>query len=104
MPDIDTKLAAKLRQAMSATMRFAFIAKGNDGKLLVEKVKVPAKDITQAKQDVGGGNVFDGRCFGENGNLVFVSLKTPPESLAGLIKRTIKEDAGLTLNVETRED
>lgn len=98
----DKELATALRQAKSKPMFFAFIAKGTEGKLLVEKKKVSAKDISDAKKELGGGMIFRGRAKGEEGTIVFELAKEAPGTLAALTKKIIKRDAGLTLDVEYR--
>ncbi len=96
------QLAASLKQAKSKPMFFAFVAKGTEGKLLVEKNKVPAKDTAQAKKDCGGGTIFQGRCLYEGDTMVFEVPKEPPGSLLALLKKVIKAEAGLTMNVAFR--
>src|SRR4051812_27283119 len=101
--DKDAKLATGLKQAKLAPMYFAFIAKGaNDGKLLVAKKKIGAKEINDAKEEVGGKQVFKGRCFGEGPKMIFEVPKEPPGSLAKQLKTIIQQDAGMTMLVETR--
>ena len=103
MAEVDTKLAATLRQAKSTPMHFAFVAKGaSDGTLLAAKIKVPAKQVNEAKAELGGGLIWRGRCFGEEGSLVFEVAKEPPSTLAKQLKTVISRDAGLTLRVEVR--
>jgi len=98
----DPNLASKLKQAMSTPAYFAFIARGSAGKLIVDRKKIAAKDVADAKKEIGGGTVFQGLCRGENDALVFETAKEAPGSLAALIKTTIKTDAGLTLKVLTQ--
>jgi hypothetical protein len=102
MPDIDTKLASKLKQATSNRMCFAFVTKGGVGKLVVDKKKVSARDIADAKKEIGGGTIFTGRCLGAEGTLVFETTKDAPGSIVTLLKKTIKTDAGMTVTVEMR--
>lgn len=104
MPDVDTKLQAALKQAKTKPMFFAFLGKGaSDGLLLVGKVKIPPKDIAEAKKKVGGGTLITGRCVGEEGSLVFETGKPPPPTLAAQLKKIAARDAGLTLQVTTRQ-
>src|SRR5690242_17303880 len=103
MAEIDTELAAALRQAKKLTMYFAFVAKSaSDGVLLVKKKKVPLKEINEAKKATGGKKVFTGRCIAGDGTLIFELPKEPPSTLAKQLKTTIKQDAGMMLAVETR--
>jgi hypothetical protein len=99
----DAALAGALRQAQKTPMCFAFVAQGSsDGKLLVAKKPIPAPEVAEAKKTVGGGQVFRGRCVGEEGKLVFEVGKEPPATLAKGLKTVITRDAGLTLHVEVR--
>jgi hypothetical protein len=102
MAEINTALAGALKQARKAPMHFAYVAKGAEGKLLVARKKIAAKEIAEARKEAGGGTVFRGRCVGEEGKLVFEVPKEPPGTLAKQLKSTITRDAGLTLQVETR--
>ncbi len=99
---IDQDLVAALKAARGGKpMRFAFVPKGTGGKLLVAK-KVAPKEVAETKKEVGGAAVFQGRCVGENGTLVFEVAKEPPATLAAQLKRWIKEHAGLTWEVTVR--
>jgi len=102
MADVDAKLAASLKQAKTSTMFFVFVAKGNEGKLLVDKKKISPKDAAEAKKECGGGTIYKGRCRGEGGTLVFEVGKEVPPSLPTLTKKIIKQDAALTFDVEYR--
>ena len=102
MADVDSDLASSLRQAKSKPMFFVFVAKGTEGKLLVDKKKISPKGASDAKKECGGGTVYQGRCQGEEGKLVFEIGKEPPPSLSALTKKIIKRDAGLTFDVEYR--
>jgi hypothetical protein len=102
MAEVDAKLAASLKQAKTNTMSFVFVAKGNEGKLLVDKKKISPKDAAEAKKECGGGTIYKGRCRGEGGTLVFEVGKEVPPSLPTLTKKIIKQDAALTFDVEYR--
>jgi hypothetical protein len=102
MPAESTDLVSALKIAKTKPMFFAVVAKGNDGKLLVDKKKVPPKDAEAAKKECGGGTIYTGRCLTENGTLVFEMAKEPPATLAALIKKIIKNEAKLTLDVAVR--
>lgn len=83
-------------------MYFVFIAKGMEGALLVEKRKIPAKEAGEAKKELGGGMIYRGQCKWEDGQIVFEMTKEPPGTLAALLKKTIKREAGVTMDVLTR--
>jgi hypothetical protein len=102
MPKIDTDLASALKQAKSKQMFFVFIAKGADGKLLVSKAKIPAKEIAEAKAAIGGGTVWQGRCQDDDGTLVFQVPKEPPGNLDAVVKKIIARDSGLAMTVAFR--
>jgi peptidoglycan hydrolase-like protein with peptidoglycan-binding domain len=93
----DANLAAALKQAKSKKMFFAFVGKGTDGKLIVSRTKIPAKDIAAAKKETGGMAVT-GKCFGDgSSNMVFLVAKPPAATLGAAIKKVAHRDAGITL-------
>lgn len=100
---MDQLLVAGLKQARSAKStspsHFALIMKGSTSKLLVSKKKPGAKDISGVKEEVGGGTVVQGTCFGDGGELVFETEKAPAATWAAAAKSAAKTDAGLTLSV-----
>jgi hypothetical protein len=99
---IDKELANALKAARGGKpMQFAFLPKGSEGKLLVDK-KVPPKVIADTKKETGATSVFKGRCVAEDGTLVFYVAKEPPGPLLGQLKKRLKDDAGLTCPVEIR--
>jgi hypothetical protein len=102
MADVDLKLATALKQAKTTPMFFVVVSKGADGKLLVDRKKIGAKEAAEAKKDCGGGIVYMGRCKGEEGKLIFEMGKEAPATLTALTKKLIKQTAGLTLDVEYR--
>lgn len=100
MAAADAKLAAALKLAKSATkeapLLFAMVPKGNDdGAIIVSKMKINSTDITQAKNKCGGKTVLSGRCFMEDGKLVFEMGKDPPATMAKALKEIIKRDTEL---------
>jgi hypothetical protein len=107
MPEVDTKLAARLRQAKNATRDapqwFAFVAKGTtDGVFLVGMKKIPAKEVSEVKASSGGKQVYRGRCFGEGDELICEVPREPPATLDKQVKAVIHRDAGLVLKVRFR--
>ncbi len=95
---VDKVLYTALKRAKTARMFFAMVARGaTDGKLILTKAKVKPTDIGDAKKEVGGGRVFRGVCYGEDGRLVFELKKEPPATLEKLIKKTAKMQAGLMI-------
>ena len=58
-------------------MFFAFVVNGTDGTLLVDKKRVPPKDVAEAKKEAGGGKVYSDRVKGEEGTMVFETGKAP---------------------------
>jgi hypothetical protein len=98
----DPKLTAALKQAKTSPMFFVFIAKGNEGKLLVDKNKINPKDADDAKKKCGGGTLHTGRCRCEEGLMVFEVAKEVATTVAAATKKVIKQDTGLTLDVVYR--
>lgn len=95
---VDKVLNTALKRAKTARMFFAVVARGAaEGKLIVTKAKVKPTDIADAKKEAGGGRVYRGVCFGEDGRLVFELKKEPPATLEKLIKLTAKHQAGLMI-------
>jgi len=97
MPDLDTDLLDGLKRAKSKKMFFAFIPKGADGKLIVSMKKIPAKEIAEAKKEIGGGTPVTGKCIGPVNNLVFYTAKQAAPTVAAAVKKVVKRDAGLTV-------
>src|SRR5581483_7182486 len=85
----------------SGRMMFAFAHKGSSGSLMMDR-KITGKDAAKAKEKAGGGTVFRGRCFGEDGQMIFEVAKEPPAALEAAIRRTINLEAGLSLKVVVR--
>jgi hypothetical protein len=103
----DPKLAKNLNLARRATKEdalfFAMVMKGGaEGALIVSKRKITPKEIKEAKEKCGGRAVISGRCFGEDGKVVFESGKPPPGTMQKVLKTVINREAGLTLNVLPR--
>src|SRR5262245_49875810 len=99
---IDKDLTTTLKTARGGKpMRFAFLPKGSEGKLLVGK-KIPPQQIADTKQAIGASSVLKGRCVGEGGTLVFYVAKEPAGTLHNQLKKRVKEDAGLTWPIEIR--
>jgi hypothetical protein len=103
MAKANAQLATALKQAKTP-MYFAFVAKTPSlGTLLVDKKRIPPKDIGQAKTDLGGGTIFQGRCFHQEGTMIFEVAKEPPGTLAAQLKKVMHEEAGVTFStVEVR--
>jgi hypothetical protein len=99
---INPELSTALKAAKTKPMSFAFIAKGSEGKLLVDKKKIAPKEVDKARKECGGGSIFKGRCLMEDGKMVFEIPKEGPNSLAALIKKIIKTDGGLSMDVIIR--
>src|SRR5215813_8800391 len=101
MPKVDSQLLANLKLAKTTPMRFAFVTKGPTEcrLLLAKKPPVPPKEIAEAKKELGGGQVYLGRCRWENDQYVFELAKEPPGALAKEVRAVIARDAGLHLNV-----
>jgi len=100
VPDPDLLVA--LKQAKLKRMFFAFVPKGSDGKLIVSKKKIPPKEIAEAKKEISGGMPVTGKCFGEDGTMVFLVAKPAPPALSAVVKKVAKRETGLTIDPEFR--
>ena len=81
----------------------AVVAMGStDGKLLMSKMKIKPGDLSEAKKAAGGGTVYLAASHVENGVYIFELAKEPPATLAQLIKKLAKTQAGLMIRVECR--
>jgi hypothetical protein len=100
MAELD--LTAAIKMAKGKKMRFAFVLKGSDGKLILSKAKIPPKQIAEARSEMGGGTLVTGKCSGPLNNLVFQVVKPPPSTLAAALKKVIKSEAGLTTAPEVQ--
>jgi hypothetical protein len=104
MAAVDAALNAALKMAKTKSMYFAFLGKGTEGKLLVSKSKIPAKEIAEAKKELGGGAIVKGTCEGGEGkSMVFNVAKEPAGPILSALKRTLKE-TGLGLIPEFKVD
>jgi peptidoglycan hydrolase-like protein with peptidoglycan-binding domain len=101
--NIDSKLAAALKQARHTRMNFIFVANGSSqAKLVLSKKPLTAKEVADVKRAVGSGTIFKGRCVTERGKLVFETAKQLPQTLGKQLKTVIKDSGGVALAVETR--
>jgi Putative peptidoglycan binding domain len=98
----DATLMAALKQAKSKKMFFAFVPKGADGKLIVSKAKIPAKQVAEAKKEIGGGTAITGKCFGDGNTMIFQVVKAAPSNMGPTLKKVIHRDAGLTMIPEVQ--
>jgi hypothetical protein len=100
--DDDPQLKSALKAAKNATAeapyRFALVVKGEAGILMVEKKKVAAKRINDARHEIDAGPGLRGRCFGDDGVLVFESLKPWSSSASNMVKRLTKPLVSATLD------
>jgi hypothetical protein len=92
----ESDLTAAIKLAKAKPMRFVFLLKGTDGKLIVSKNKIPPKEIAEARKELGGGTPVTGKCTGPLNNLVFQVAKAAPSTLAATLKKVIKNETGLT--------
>jgi hypothetical protein len=104
MPHDDDKLKSRLKAARGATSdaphRFALVLRGEKGILLVDKKKISAKDINDARKELGGATVVSGRCFSDDGEgaLVFESNKPWASAASAMVKRLAKPVVSATLD------
>jgi hypothetical protein len=102
-PQLDKILNAGLKMAATKRVPFALVAKSATLGALFVKPRIAAKDIGEAKKKIGGGAVFQGVCFLEDGAHVFESTKPPKTGIDKLIKLLAKTCAGLSIRVLCRE-
>lgn len=94
----DKELKLGLRRARTQEMFFALVFKGSsEGKLLVSKMKVKPAIIAETKKEMGGGRVLRGKVSYANGDHQFVTKQDPPATMAKLIKKLAKEQAGIMI-------
>jgi hypothetical protein len=102
MPHDEVRLKTALRAAKSATADapygFALVAKGETGILMVEKKKVVAKHINDARQELGSASVVVGRCFGDDGMLIFETSRAWASSASGMVMRLATPVSGAPLD------
>lgn len=94
----DKKLFAGLKRARTQPMFFAVVVRNaREGKLLISKSRIRPSDVSAAKKSLGGGRALLGQCRYQSGSYHFVLKKEPPMTLARMIKRIAKEQAGLLI-------
>ena len=81
---------------------FALVGKSGKAMLEVGRKKPSSKAIAALKVETGGSLILQGTCVGEDGVLIFSSAKAAPASLAVVLKKAIKEGAGLSFDCEVR--
>jgi flagellar biosynthesis GTPase FlhF len=100
----DQDLANALKLCKSKEMFFAFIPKGpSDGKLIIAKKKIPAKDIAAAKKEIGGAKPITGKCSGALGEMVFETASAPPGTLAKAIAAVAKKYASVAVKATCKK-
>src|SRR5262245_53734926 len=90
-------LEKALKGCKGKKMHFAFVPKGNEGQLIVTKRKVPDKDVTATKKEIGGGNPVRGKVFGPLANMIFQVVKEQSGSFKNALKIVAKRETGLTI-------
>ena len=95
----DADLKAALLAAKKKPMNFALVVRGGEAVLTVSKKAIVAKDIKEMKEDAGGGKTYEGVVEGDDKGLVFKVSGAPPASLDRIVKKCIREDAGLSVAV-----
>ena len=87
----DKSLAKELAAAKKAPRNFAVIPGKDENALLVSRKPIPPGQVKAARSEVGGTKVYRGRCFLEDGVLVFETMGNPPADLARRIRETARE-------------
>jgi hypothetical protein len=99
---IDELLKKELKAAKKAPRNFALVVSAKPG-LIVSRTKIGGAAVKNKQKECGGGMVLRGRCFGEDGLLVFETTIKPAGGLAAKVKQLVKKSTGLTLKVELRQ-
>ncbi|MBL8797926.1 MAG: protein kinase [Planctomycetia bacterium] len=103
MPDIDKLLQAELKRAQKSPAEkpyfFAALCKGPKvEKLLVARLKIRPGQVAAARKEVSGAKVFLGRCFSDDGYLVFeLPGKQAPTTLQKGLKTVCREVGGINV-------
>ncbi len=98
MPAKDPQLEKGLKDAKGTKSFFAFIptSGGKDGKLIVRKMQIKDKELTEERKKIGGGKPVKGKCKGEFDGMKFEVAQEQPK-LADAIKKVAKREASLTI-------
>jgi hypothetical protein len=99
---IDELLKKELKAAKKAPRNFALVVSAKPG-LIVSRTKIGGAAVKNKQKECGGGMVLRGRCFGEDGLLVFETTIKPAGGLAAKVKQLVKKTTGLTLKIELRQ-
>jgi len=99
---IDELLKKELKAAKKAPRNFALVVSAKPG-LIVSRTKIGGAAVKNKQKECGGGMVLRGRCFGEDGLLVFETTIKPAGGLAAKVKQLVKKSTGLTLKIELRQ-
>jgi hypothetical protein len=83
-------------------MQFVVVKGSSAAKLLMAKSKVPPKQVSEAMEQTNGKIIARGRCVAEDSTLMFECEKSPPSTLAAVLRNAIKEEAKLSPKLETR--
>ena len=102
MAQVDRAFAKQLAMARKGPVNFAAVPGKTENALLLSRKPIPPGKVKLAREEVGGTKVYRGRCFLEEGVLVFEMVGEGPGDLARRIRETIKEKAGLSMRVEVR--
>ncbi len=102
--NIDEELVKQLKMAKRKPRYFLLVAKSAKvGKLLVSKKKIKPKQIKELKDEAKCKKVFVGTCKGEGGNnVIFELTEEGPPNGDKLLKKLIREDAGLKMMPQIR--
>ena len=94
---VDKELMAAVRAAKSGKKHhFALVGKTE---LSLARNRVSAAVIKDMKASAGGGSVVTGTCVGGEDAVIFTTSKASPP-LAAILKKCIKDKAGLTISCE----
>lgn len=96
--ELKTALKLALRATPGKPHFFALLVKGaKDGALIVDKRRISTKLIDEAKKEHGATSVVRGLCHGEDGAIVFETVKRQSPAVAVAAKRLASVHAGVKI-------
>jgi serine/threonine protein kinase len=104
--EIDRELVQQISNCRNRARNFAFVPGNEHSVLLIDSSLIGSSAIKAAQKKADAERVFKGICHAEvdpggQRTLVF-TVKTVPAELDRKLRKAIKENAGLSLNVEVR--
>ncbi len=102
MQIVNEDLKRSLSAAKKRPHNFALVV-GHQLGLLLSKTKIGGAALKEKQLECGGGTIVRGRCFLEDGVMVFETANKVSSTFGPKIKKLIKDEVGLTLAVLLRQ-